>query len=156
MKDIKCCAGVTIIELATTVILVSILSFAGFAVYNNHEFKIKAAEGLVLLNLIKERQELSYDFSDATGTGGFKNTGGTVVSVFTFDDAITPTSASDKFIVDARNNKYFTSFKIIQESDGGYTAEAYYEQASGKVVVAKLTAHPSAEYEVLVEKRTSI
>ena len=88
--------GFTLVELVVTVAIIVILSMISVPIYNDHVFKSKLAEGYLLLAQIRDMQIQYYNeyqnFFPVSGSGGTRQNYNNVLAV------------------DARINKYFTSF----------------------------------------------
>jgi type IV pilus assembly protein PilE len=91
--------GFTIIELIITIIIVAILAFVGVPVYRNYVKEGYITEGKSLLGEINAAQQIYYSRHGQfyVGTAG--------------------TSLSSAFGVDARRNKYFTSYTQTIDGD---------------------------------------
>ena len=100
MKYIKKYIGFTLIELVITIAIIIILSMISVPVYRMHVLKAKRAEGYILLNAIREAQMLYRSEHKCFLTG--TNSSIKADNVFSCKE--------DVLGIDARTNKYFTSF----------------------------------------------
>jgi len=99
--------GFTLIEMVIVVALVIILSLISVPIYKDHVLKAKLAEGYTLLATIRDAQNQYYSEYDN----------------FLYSNI---TSFSDVLDIDARGNKYFTSFLPGSTTwDGAFCISVY-------------------------------
>ncbi|MCL2143882.1 MAG: prepilin-type N-terminal cleavage/methylation domain-containing protein [Endomicrobia bacterium] len=135
--------GFTFVEVAITVIIVSMLSIIGVFVYKKHIDNAKYNEGMRLLELIKEQQDLALSFaSDNSNPFIFKFYDENDILVADKDVIVSSTVMFNRkdqnlgyFRVYPQHNKYFKRFKIRDPRDDervkynvagyGYVVETY-------------------------------
>ena len=113
MKKTK---GFTLVELVIVIIIVGILSIVAVPIYRGYTRKAMATEGKALLGSIVTAEKVYYtEFTDFL--------------------TVAETAFSSELDVDARSNKYFTSFQIGDDSGSGtdrYSALVKgFDQATG-------------------------
>lgn len=96
--------GFTLVELVIVIVIVGILSIVAVPIYRGYTRKAMATEGKALLGAIQTAQKIYY-----------------AENAFFFQQA-TATSFSSVLDVDARSNKYFTSFSVPNATTAGFTA----------------------------------
>lgn len=104
--------GFTLVELVIVIVIVGILSIVAVPIYRGYTRKAMATEGKALLGAIQTAQKIYY----AENAFFFKQ------------DA---TSFSSILDVDARSNKYFTSFSVPNATTAGFTASTTGTPTSG-------------------------
>ena len=113
MKKAK---GFTLVELVIVIVIVGILSIVAVPIYRGYTRKAMASEGKSLLGTIQTSQKV-YFAEYAQYLGG-----------------ITATSFNETLDVDARSNKYFTSFTVSSSGLGdgaAFTAATTGSSTSG-------------------------
>ncbi|MCR4662521.1 MAG: prepilin-type N-terminal cleavage/methylation domain-containing protein [Endomicrobiaceae bacterium] len=99
--------GFTLVELVIVIVIVGILSIVAVPIYRGYTRKAMASEGKALLGTIQTAQKVYF-----AEYAAFKG--------------VTTTSCNTELDVDARANKYFTSFTVSAASATGdganYTA----------------------------------
>ena len=96
--------GFTLVELVIVIVIVGILSIVAVPIYRGYTRKAMASEGKALLGTIQTSQKVYY----AEYAQFYKNTSTTALNTV--------------LDIDARPNKYFTSFKIDNGTTAGFTA----------------------------------
>ena len=94
--------GFTMIELIVTLIIVGILAFVAVPIYRNYVKEGYATEGRALLGEINAAQQIYHSRNGQFYAGTAGQQMGT------------------SFGVDARRNKYFTSYETTKVGDDGY------------------------------------
>lgn len=89
--------GFTLVELVITIVIVGILSLVAVPIYRNYVRKSMGTEASALLGAINNAEKIYL-----TENGSFYTT-----NLTSFDETLD---------IDARSNKYFTSFRIIYNS----------------------------------------
>ena len=108
MKKTK---GFTLVELVIVIVIVGILSVVAVPIYRGYTRKAMATEGKALLGTIQTSEKVYFaEFASFKG--------------------VSETSFDSELDVDARANKYFTSFTISAGSGTGDTA-AYTASTGG-------------------------
>ena len=108
MKKTK---GFTLVELVIVIVIVGILSVVAVPIYRGYTRKAMATEGKALLGTIQTSEKVYFaEFASFKG--------------------VAETSFDSELDVDARANKYFTSFTISAGSGTGDTA-AYTASTGG-------------------------
>ena len=98
--------GFTLVELVIVIVIVGILSIVAVPIYRGYTRKAMASEGKALLGTIQTAEKVYF-----AEYAIFKN--------------VSTTSIDTELDVDARSNKYFTSFTIATSGNGSgatYTA----------------------------------
>jgi len=104
--------GFTLVELVIVIVIVGILSIVAVPIYRGYTRKAMATEGKALLGAIQTAQKIYY-----------------AENAFFFQQ--TATSFSSILDVDARSNKYFTSFSVPTATTAGFTASTTGTSTSG-------------------------
>ena len=104
--------GFTLVELVIVIVIVGILSIVAVPIYRGYTRKAMATEGKALLGAIQTAQKIYYAEN-------------------AFFAPQTATSFSSLLDVDARSNKYFTSFSIPTADTAGFTASTTGTSTSG-------------------------
>lgn len=104
--------GFTLVELVIVIVIVGILSIVAVPIYRGYTRKAMATEGKALLGAIQTAQKIYY-----------------AENAFFFQQAAT--SFSSILDVDARSNKYFTSFSVPTATTAGFTASTTGTSTSG-------------------------
>lgn len=152
--------GFTLVEVVITIVIVSILSIAGTAVYRRHLDNAKYTEGMTLIQSIKEQEDLALAFrSSDTAHYPFKTTDTLIVTTFTFDRNA---QNLGKFHIYPHKYKYFTSFEIRKPTEyeisnygivgHGYVVEAYYPQKQEFKLKIKLIGSSEGSYHIVKER----
>jgi len=105
--------GFTLVELVIVIVIVGILSIVAVPIYRGYTRKAMATEGKALLGAIQTAQKIYY-----------------AENAFFFPQT-NATSFSSILDVDARSNKYFTSFSIPTATTAGFTASTTGTPTSG-------------------------
>ncbi len=105
--------GFTLVELVIVIVIVGILSIVAVPIYRGYTRKAMATEGKALLGAIQTAQKIYY-----------------AENAFFFQQS-TATSFSSVLDVDARSNKYFTSFSVPNATTAGFTASTTGTPTSG-------------------------
>ena len=111
--------GFTLVELAVTIVVIIALMAVSAPIYNANTTKVKLTEGYALLATIRSAQERYYvEYGNfllaCNGSGGDPNsrTG-------------QPYTSNEQVLgINARTNKYFTSFCIACWAGGGYAYQS--------------------------------
>ncbi|MBR3628187.1 MAG: prepilin-type N-terminal cleavage/methylation domain-containing protein [Elusimicrobia bacterium] len=99
--------GFTLVELVIVIVIVGILSIVAVPIYRGYTRKAMASEGKALLGTIQTAEKVYF------------------AEYATFKPLTTETGYDTELDVDARSNKYFTSFTITTNGSGSgatYTA----------------------------------
>ena len=104
--------GFTLVELVIVIVIVGILSIVAVPIYRGYTRKAMATEGKALLGAIQTAQKIYY-----------------AENAFFFQQ--NATSFSSILDVDARSNKYFTSFSVPTATTAGFTASTTGTSTSG-------------------------
>jgi len=139
--------GFTFVEVCVCVVIASILAFTGAVVYRSNHKKAIISEGLQLVSQIKEEEDIRMSFND---TGDARNNFKAIdrTDCYTF---VQDTFTIIATVIDARINKYFKSFEVLNEnspgeslSAGEYKIKAYY----GAIATIVLKGYESKPYEI--------
>lgn len=134
--------GVNILELMISLVIFSILVIVTYTVYRGNQHKAIMAEGVQLINMIKEQQEIYYTFSNKDK---YMSTSGEVSSMTFHVTGHIPTD------IDSSKNKYFKTFKISAAGTGKYRAEAFYKKDDNIIAVVSLEASESEPYIMITD-----
>ena len=96
--------GFTLVELVIVIVIVGILSIVAVPIYRGYTRKAMASEGKALLGTIQTAQKVYF------------------AEYATFKGVTTTTSCDTELDVDARSNKYFTTFNVARANASGDTA----------------------------------
>lgn len=115
--------GFTFTELVITLVVAGVLALIAIPAYKGYVNKGLDTEGKALLNEIDSAQQIYYSRHGHYYQGTANQQHGA------------------SFGVDTRRNKYFTSYSIVTDESGNYTAKANYKT---KVLTMKgsITAEP--------------
>ena len=115
--------GFTLMELVITLVAAGILAMIAVPAYKGYVNKGLDTEGKALLNEIDSAQQIYYSRHGHYYAGTANQQHGA------------------SFGVDTRRNKYFTSYSIVSDESGHYTAKANYKT---KIITMKgsITAEP--------------
>ncbi|MFA6914458.1 MAG: prepilin-type N-terminal cleavage/methylation domain-containing protein [Endomicrobiia bacterium] len=106
--------GFTLVELVIVIVIVGILSIVAVPIYRGYTRKAMATEGKALLGAIQTAQKIYF------------------AEFAFFASQTTATAFSSSLDVDARSNKYFTSFTITASApNNAFTASTTGAATSG-------------------------
>ncbi|MBQ3834701.1 MAG: prepilin-type N-terminal cleavage/methylation domain-containing protein [Elusimicrobia bacterium] len=105
--------GFSLIELVITIMIIIILSLISGPIYRSYSLKAKEAEGYALMGTLRSAQENYYR----------------QYRQFYYNSSLT--CNNEVLGIDARHNKYFTSFKINYLGSNTYSFYAYIKGNKG-------------------------
>lgn len=158
MRNIK---GFSFVEVVIAILIISILSIVGTAVYRRHLDNAKYNEGMRLIQSIKEQEDLALTFrsSDTTANPFIITNGNVIDDTYEFDRNA---QNLGKFHIYPQNYKYFRSFEIRYPDDSekaeygvaghGYVVEAYYPQKKDFQLKIKLIGSSEGPYHIVRER----
>ncbi len=116
--------GFTLVELVLVISIVVVLSVISGPIYRSYAYKARQAEGYALIGTIRSAQENYFG-----EYGNFLSRGNSVTSSM---GAKGPGTCNDEILgIDARPNKYYTSFNIGWTSGANPVAYAFTASAFG-------------------------
>ena len=119
--------GFTLVELVIVIVIVGILSIVAVPIYRGYTRKAMATEGKSLLGTVQTAQKIYY-----TENAGFAT--------------VAQTCFTTILDVDARPNKYFSSFKVTGSGDTWSAVTTGTGAASGIVLSIKGSKTGQAEW----------
>ena len=118
--------GFTLVELVIVIVIVGILSIVAVPIYRGYTRKAMASEGKALLGTIQTAEKVYF-----AEYAIFKN--------------VSTTALDTELDVDARSNKYFTSFTIATAGNGASATYTANTQGNGGASGSGLTIESGSQ-----------
>jgi len=113
MQKMRNKKGFTLVELVIVIVIVGILSIVAVPIYRGYTRRAMASEGRALLGAVATSQRVYY------------------AEFGTFMPVMTATNLNTRLDIDARANRFFTSFTVTNADEDGFDARTVGADGSG-------------------------